>query len=454
MADGIDKAGADRASQASAETQAETARVIALAIATAIAQLRRRGGGEPAQDRITVEGEGRKPLVKIKVGGRNVFVGRPGEEPLTQLASEEMLEKIQTAIAHPEQYKGVFSIQVDGEVVYRVQNGQVRLQAISQQELQQAVASVFDNFQLSWDGGLREAEGKQADAVLESEISGELGESVEVASQSSGIEVSPEAVIGEVGLQSDAVPVESTELSVEEISQSIQQELVDLRQRVQSYEERLSRLEGLVSSGQLVPVSEAASQALVRVDDRQGIVTARELLNGVTAIAKDAARQVGTQVQVKREQLTERFSRNVVQPIQLAKGAAMTKLAAVALNSLGHGAFVRAATADVLQKASLLTHVEGESRNGARVWANEQYEVQYGQSSLVVTDREGDRGQILAMEGRSVKHNSLQLRDVALIGEAGIGAAQVLAAARRAHAAINGDREQPEQRKLMSANGR
>ncbi|MGK7910537.1 MAG: hypothetical protein AB4050_03500 [Synechococcus sp.] len=427
MADGIDKAGADRAAQASAEVQSETARVIALAIATAIAQLKRTGEAQSVRDSLTVEGEERMPLVKIKVGGRNVFVGRPREEPQKNLVTEDILEKIRTAIDRPEDYKGIFSIQVGGEVVYRVQNGEVKLQTVSQEELQQAVAAVFEDFDRDQENQLDTAEVQQADKDRANEASIEGSESRE--------EVAPSQ-------------------SAEDISQSLQQELVDLRQRMLIYEERLNKLEELVDSGQLVPVSEAASQALTRVERSENIAPVNELFNGVTKTAKDAVRLAGTQVQEKREQLVERFARNVMRPMKLAESATKTKLASMALNTVGHRAFARAATADVLQKAALIAHVQGDSQNGARVWTGEQYEVRYDQSGLVVRDREGDRGEILATEGRSVKQNRLQLRDVALIGDAGIGATQVLAAARRAHAAINGDREHPKGQNLLSTGGR
>ncbi|MGK7905866.1 MAG: hypothetical protein AB4040_01355 [Synechococcus sp.] len=427
MTEGIDKAGADRAAQASAEVQSEIARAIALAIATAIAQLKRTGEAQSVQDSLTVEGEERLLTVKIKVGGRNVFVGRPGEDPQKNLVSEDILEKIRMAIDRPEDYKGIFSIQVGGEVIYRVQNGEVKLQAVGQEVLQQAVAAAFEEIDRGRTGELDAAEKLQVEKDGVNEVSVEGSE-----------------------LQEEVTPSQTAE----EISQSLQRELVDLRQRMQTYEERLNELEELVGSGQLVPVSEAASQALARVDRSEDVVPASELMNGVTRIAKDAVRLAGTQVKVKREQLVERFARNVVQPMKLAEGAAKTKLASMALNAVGHRAFARAATADVLQKAALITHVQGESQSGARVWTGEQYEVRYGQSSLVVKDREGDRGEILVTEGRSVKRNSLQLRDLALIGEAAIGAAQVLAAAQRAHAVVKGDREQPERQNLLPASGR
>ncbi|MEO1134891.1 MAG: hypothetical protein AAFX40_19595, partial [Cyanobacteria bacterium J06639_1] len=71
----------------------------------------------------------------------------------------------------------------------------------------------------------------------------------------------------------------------------------------------------------------------------------------------------------------------------------------------------------------------------------ERYEVRSDASSLVVSDRQGERGEILATQEQTVTHNQLQLRDVALIGEAGIKIAQQLAAVRQSQAAVNRDSE-------------
>ncbi|MEM6447474.1 MAG: hypothetical protein AAF704_13060 [Cyanobacteria bacterium P01_D01_bin.123] len=406
MSNGIDKAGADRAAQATAQVQGETARTIALAIAAAIAQLAKTREPRADRDALSIEGEKVQPLVKIKVGGRNVFVGRGGEEPEKNAVSESVLAKIRTAIERPEDYRGVFSIQVGGEVVYRVQNGEVELRTLDREELKQAVANVFNDF--NWENDR---------ATVASQESAESDRSMEPQVET---------------------PVPD---STADLRDSLQRELTDMRLRMQTYEDRLAKLEKLVESGQLVPVSEAASQALAKVEGRSEVVRASDLLQNVNAIAKDAVQVASTQVQLKREQLAERFARNVVRPIQLAESAAKTKLASVTLHAVGHNAFLNAATVDVLQKASLVAHVSGQHQNDGRAWSDERYEVRSNTSGLVVSDRQGERGDILATQGRTVTHNQLQLRDVALIGEVGIKIAQQLAAVRQSQVAVNRDSE-------------
>ncbi|MGK7908457.1 MAG: hypothetical protein AB4040_14710 [Synechococcus sp.] len=385
MADVIDKVGASQAAQTSAEAQIALIRLIATTIANAHLLAKSVANGvEP----FSSFKEEEAPTVRIQVGRDLAYLGKAGQPPMKSNLSPATIEKIRAAIDRPESVSGTVRFEVDKEIVYQVQNGQVVEQSIDIESLRQTLNQVIDEPELQ----------KQ--------------------------QAAPQPV-------SDA-----------SIPEALERELADLRARVQTLEERLEFVHQKISTGQLVPISQAIQQRTNQLN----LPDLGRFFQRTTETIQTAPSQLSAFFNNTRNQMVEGFSRQTVRlfdtagqlkesaiaSVQQARDAVKTQAASLAIASLGREAFTRAASMDALQKSVAILKAEGvEQPDGSLKWVNQVYELQLKGDRLTLSDRGGNRGQLLVAQGNRIARSNLQLGDVGQIGEEGLRAAEVLVAAQQ-----------------------
>ena len=384
MADVIDRAGASQAAQTSAEAQIALIRLIATTFANA--HLLAQSVANGVESFSSYEGD-EAPTVRIQVGRNLAYLGKAGQPPIKTNLTPETVEKIRAAIDRPESVSGTVRFEVDGDIVYQVQNGQVVEQSIDIDSLRQALDQVID-------------------------------------------EPEPQQQVAPQPIPDDAIP------------EALEKELAELRARVQTLEERLEFVQQKLSSGQLVPISQAIQQRLERLQ----LPNLGRFFQRTTETIQTAPSQLGTFFNTTRNQLVEGFSRQTVRMLDTAEqlkdsatssihqvgNAVKTQAASMAIASLGREAFTRAASMDALQKSVAILKAEGvEQSDGSLKWVNQVYELQLKGDRLTLSDSSGERGQLLVAQGNRIARSNLQLGDVGHIGEEGMRATEMLVAAQQ-----------------------
>ncbi|MEM9566678.1 MAG: hypothetical protein AAF974_00080 [Cyanobacteria bacterium P01_E01_bin.34] len=383
MADVVDKVGASQAAQTSADAQIALIRLIATTIANAHLLAQSVANGiEP----LSSYSEEDAPTVRIQVGRNLAYLGKAGQPPVKTNLTPETIQKIRAAIERPESVAGTVRFEVYKNIVYQVQNGQVVEQSIDIDSLREALSQVID----------------------------------EPEPQRIAPQPVPDAAIPE----------------------ALERELADLRARVQKLEERLEVVHQKLSSGQLVPISQAIQQRLEQIQ----LPDLGHFFQRTTETIQTAPSQLGTFFNTTRNQLVEGFSRQTVRmldtagqlkdsataSIQQVGDTVKTQAASLAIASLGREAFTRAASMDALQKSVAILKAEGvEQPDGSLKWVNQVYEFQLKGDQLTLSDRGGERGQLLVAQGSRIARSNLQLGDVGHIGEEGMRATEMLVAAQQ-----------------------
>ena len=346
-------------------------------------------GNQPAEEEQQYE-------IKIRVGAKNVLVGRLGEKPSRDLVDEKTLERITTAIANPAESKGVVSVLLNGEVVYRVRNGVVDVEDIDRGRLQAAIAAIFNDVELE------RAEGA------------ELGQSM-------------------AATQPKASPPVAKDMTVPEIRSLIHSELVTVKAELDRVNARLADLERKIETGELVPATQIAARyldSLPKEHINRGVNGLSNSLHAATSEIQNMRSQSGAVRQERQESLTNRFSKRVTRPFRRAREAIRTNGAATTLKNLGSRGLEMAAIQDIVQKANVLLKVEGTTRDGAISFADSNFRINKDNSSLEIV-RRSNNSTVLKVSDGAVVENTLTLRDMASMGISSLEAVQQHVTARR-----------------------